>query len=108
LFTSQELTKKAADALSHRVNLMSAMKNVVLGFEKLPRELREDAEFGPIIEEVEEKTRHDYLLQDDYLFFENLLCIPNTSLRFSIVQELHKQGHFGAKKTLHLVRERFF
>jgi hypothetical protein len=73
-------SNKAADALSHRVNLMSAMKNVVLGFEELPRELREDAELGPIIKGMEAKTRHDYLLHDGYLFFENLLCIPNTSI----------------------------
>jgi hypothetical protein len=69
---------------------MSAMKNVVLGFKELPRELREDVEFGPIIKGVEAKTRHDYLLHDGYLFFGDLLCIPNTSLRFSIVQELQK------------------
>jgi hypothetical protein len=81
---------KVADALSRRVNLMSTMKNVVLGFEELPRELREDDEFGPIIEGVEVKTRHDYLLHDGYLFFGNLLCIPNTSLRFSVFQELNK------------------
>jgi Integrase zinc binding domain len=74
---------------------MSIMKNVVLRFEELPRELREDTEFGPIIKGVEAKTWHDYLLHDGYL-------------RFFIVQELHKQGHFGVKKTLHLVRERFF
>jgi Integrase zinc binding domain len=57
---------------------------------------------------VEAKTWHDYLLHDGYLSFGNLLCIPNTFLLFSVVQKLHKQGHFGTEKTLHLVRERFF
>jgi Integrase zinc binding domain len=84
------------------------MKSVVLRFEELPRELREDAEFGPIIKGVKVKTRNDYLLQNDYLFFGNLLCILNTSLQFAIVQEIHKQDHFGAKKTLHLICEKFF
>jgi hypothetical protein len=69
---------------------MLAMKNVVLKFEELPRELQEDDVFGLIIKSVEMKTRHDYLLQDGYLFFGNLLCILNTSLRLLIVQELHK------------------
>jgi Integrase zinc binding domain len=62
----------------------------------------------PIIEGVEVKTRNDYLLQNGYLLFENLLCIMNTSLWFAIVQEIHKQDHFGAEKTLHLIREKFF
>jgi Integrase zinc binding domain len=101
-------SNKSADVLNRRDNLMPAMKNVVLGFEKLPRELQEYAKFRLIIEGVEAKTRCDYLLHDGYLFFGNLFCIPNTSLRFSIVQELHKQGHFGATKTIHLIRERFF
>jgi Integrase zinc binding domain len=84
------------------------MKSVVFGFEELPWELRKDAEFGPIIEGVKVKTRNDYLLQNGYLFFGNLLCIPNTSLQFVIVQEIHKQDHFGAEKTLHQIREKFF
>jgi hypothetical protein len=71
---------KATDALSRRINLMSTMKNVVLRFKELLQELREDSRFGPIIERVDSKTRHDYFLQDDYLFFGNLLYIPNTSL----------------------------
>jgi hypothetical protein len=86
---------------------MSVVKSVVLEFKELPRELREDAEFRPI-KDVESKTRHDYLLQDDYLFFRNLLCIPNTSLRLSIVQKIHKQVHFDAEKTLCLIKERFY
>jgi Integrase zinc binding domain/Integrase core domain len=36
------------------------------------------------------------------------LCIPNTSLRILIIQELHQQGHFGQEKTAWLVKERFY
>ena len=50
-------------------------------------------------------------MHDGYLFKANRLCVPNCSLRHSIIMEVHDGGlgsHFGRDKTLALVEERFF
>src|SRR5262249_46567285 len=53
----------------------------------------------------------DYLLQDDYLFHGQKLCIPRTSVRDFLVWEMHAgglAGHFGRNKTIELVEYRFY
>lgn len=53
----------------------------------------------------------DFFLHQGFLFKENLLCIPNTSLRAQLIHELHSNGladHLGRDKTLQLVVARFF
>jgi RNase H-like domain found in reverse transcriptase/Integrase zinc binding domain/Integrase core domain len=99
---------KVADALSRRHSLLASMKALTLGFEELPQTLRQDSDFGTIINEVEQQKRDDYILCDGFLFRDKALCIPQTSLRLLIIRELHTQGHFGFEKTLQLVKERFY
>ncbi|XP_024007271.1 uncharacterized protein LOC112083475 [Eutrema salsugineum] len=48
---------------------------------------------------------------DDFLFFENRLCVPNSSIRDLFVKEAHAgglMGHFGVAKTLSTVQEHFY
>ncbi|XP_024009449.1 uncharacterized protein LOC112084532 [Eutrema salsugineum] len=48
---------------------------------------------------------------DDFLFFENRLCVPNSSVRDLFVKEAHAgglMGHFGVAKTLSTVQEHFY
>lgn len=46
-----------------------------------------------------------------YLFKNNQLCIPHTSLRESLIEELHGgglAGHFGKDKSFQLMSDRYF
>nr|XP_023887116.1 uncharacterized protein LOC111999228 [Quercus suber] len=48
---------------------------------------------------------------DGYLFRENKLCVPNSSMRELLVREAHGgglMGHFGVRKTLDVLHEHFF
>jgi RNase H-like domain found in reverse transcriptase/Reverse transcriptase (RNA-dependent DNA polymerase)/Integrase zinc binding domain len=101
-------SNKVTDALRRRHGLLAAMATYTLGFEHVLETLKEDPNFGQVLEEVKRNLRDDYLLHNGYLFKGVTLCIPATSLRYLIIKEMHNQCHFGLEKTLHLVRERFF
>ena len=48
---------------------------------------------------------------DGYLFRENRLCVPNSSMRELLVCEAHGgglMGHFGVRKILEVLHEHFF
>ena len=48
---------------------------------------------------------------DEYLFRENRLCVPNSSMRELLVRETHGGGlmsHFGVRKTLEVLHEHIF
>ena len=48
---------------------------------------------------------------DGYLFKENKLCVPNSSMMELLVCEAHSGGimtHFGVKKTLDTLHDHFF
>ncbi|XP_056853604.1 uncharacterized protein LOC130502881 [Raphanus sativus] len=48
---------------------------------------------------------------DGFLFFENRLCVPNSSLRDLFVKEAHAGGlggHFGVAKTLNVMQDHFY
>ncbi|KAI3465703.1 hypothetical protein Pfo_022366 [Paulownia fortunei] len=52
-----------------------------------------------------------FYLHDDFLFRENKLCVPHSSLRELLVSEAHSgglMGHFGVAKTLGVLHEHFF
>lgn len=42
-------------------------------------------------------------MHDGFLFRRQQLCIPDSSLREHIIQELQGEGHFGREKTLALI-----
>ena len=116
LTTSQLSTKRGvqnvvADALSRKHSLLSTMEVKVVGFEILKELYAADPYFGSIWQECEKGPFEQFLKHDGYLFKANRLCVPQCSLRQSIIMEAHDSrigGHFGRDKTLDLVEEKFY
>jgi len=70
--------------LSHRVTLLSVMSVEVTGFERLKEEYESYSEFEEIyltLKDENHRVINGYHLQDGYLFQDNKLCIPKTSVR---------------------------
>ena len=52
-----------------------------------------------------------FFIQDRFLFKGKRLCVPQSSIRQSLVREAHEGGlmrHFGVAKTLDVLHEHFF
>jgi hypothetical protein len=99
---------KVADALSHKLTLLTTMKSEELGFEFLKDYLCSDPFFGPILGDVTSGAKSDFGLYNGFLFKGNQLCISNFSIRLKIIQECHNEGHMGRDKTVQLVVEQFY
>ena len=74
----------------------------------------EDPYFSELLEKhatQDSKVMAEFVVNDGYLFKGVKLCIPEGSLRETLIAELHGGGlggHFGRDKTLNLVSERYF
>lgn len=105
---------KVADALSRKVTLLTTLQVQVYGFECLKDQYEEDPDFQSqwaACQNSNTSTFEDYNLLQGYLYKGSLLCIPNCSLRYKLISELHNgglAGHFGKNKTMVLVGERFY
>ena len=52
-----------------------------------------------------------YFIQEEYVFKGRHLCVPQESMRESLIRDLHSgglAGHFGIDKTGALVEERYY
>ncbi|KAH9663456.1 Endonuclease [Citrus sinensis] len=101
-------SNRVADALSRRTSLLTQMHNQVLGFDTFRELYASDPYFAPILEDVVAGFRSDYHLHDKFLFKNNQLCVPDSSLRLKIIAELHNEGHMGRDKTLALIANTYF
>ncbi|KAJ0885239.1 putative nucleotidyltransferase, Ribonuclease H [Helianthus annuus] len=102
------ISNRVADALSRRSSLLVSMRVVVPGLDNLMEQLTADPYFSVILQDVQLGKRADFLVHDGFLFKENQLCIPNSSLRLQIIKELHGEGHVGRDRTLRLVQSSYF
>ncbi|XP_031392286.1 uncharacterized protein LOC116204335 [Punica granatum] len=87
-----------ADALSRRYVLISTLNAKFLGFEHLKELFMQDSDFGAIYSACEKGAFGKFYKHDEFLFRENKLCIPNSSMRELLVLESHGgglMGHFG-------------
>ena len=75
------------------------MRTDVVGFDHLCSLYPEDDDFGEIWKKCSETSCHgDMIIQANFLFFGNRLCIPCGSLREQLIRELHGgtlSGHLG-------------
>ena len=83
---------QVADALSRRKHLLTNMSITVLGFEEIFQDYPADKDFGHIYTDLldgEPDQHPQFSIHDGYLFRGSKLCLPATSIREHIVQELH-------------------
>ncbi|RVW23726.1 hypothetical protein CK203_100807 [Vitis vinifera] len=70
-----------------------------------------DDDFASVYGACEKTAFGKFYRLDGYLFRENRLCVPNSSMRELLVREAHGgglMGHFGVRKTLDVLHEHFF
>jgi hypothetical protein len=70
-----------------------------------------DFDFAMIYNVCGHSTFGKFYLMNDYLFKENKLCVPASSLRELLFHEAHGgglMGHFGVPKTLDVLYEHFY
>jgi hypothetical protein len=78
------MENKTANALSRRVMLLSMISVEITGFERLKEEYESCPEFEEIYMTLKDKNNrvvNGYHLQEGYLFRDNKLYIPKTSVR---------------------------
>ena len=100
-----------ADALSRRYALVSTLNAKLLGFEYVKELYANDDDFASVYGACEKAAFGKFYRLDWYLFRENKLCVPNSSMRELLVREAHGgglMGHFGVRKTLDVLHEHFF
>ena len=105
---------KVADALSRRALFINSISTEVVGFERIKDEYDTCPDFSETFQALKQGPSSDhseYTLLDGYLFKENKLCIPKTSLRDFLVWETHAgglAGHFGRNKTILAIEDQFY
>ena len=100
-----------ADALSRRYALISTLTTNLLGFEHIKDLYVNDPDFANVYGACETSGFEKFYRHKGFLFRENRLCMPMSSLRELVVREAHEgglMGHFGVRKTLDVLNEHFF
>jgi hypothetical protein len=99
---------KVVDALSRKCLILQEFRVKTLGFDSLKDMYMDDSYFKGAYEACENPVLRDrsqwieYLNQDGFLFEENQLCIPKSSMRENLLKEKHSgglAGHFSHDKT---------
>jgi hypothetical protein len=108
------MENRVADALNRKSLLRQTLSMEVTCFANLPSTYKDDPDFGPLytlLSTLPRATEAEFSLHEGYLFKGTKLCLPQSSLRQLVVQELHSgglAGHFGRDKTISLVEDHFF
>uniref|UniRef100_A0A2N9I262 RNA-directed DNA polymerase n=1 Tax=Fagus sylvatica TaxID=28930 RepID=A0A2N9I262_FAGSY len=84
-----------ADALSRRYALISTLNAKLLGFEYVKELYVNDDDFASVFAACEKAAFGKFYRLDGYLFRENRLCVPNSSMRELLVREAHGGGLMG-------------
>uniref|UniRef100_A0A2N9EG69 Reverse transcriptase domain-containing protein n=1 Tax=Fagus sylvatica TaxID=28930 RepID=A0A2N9EG69_FAGSY len=78
-----------ADALSRRYALIATLNAKLLGFEYVKELYVNDDDFASVFAACEKAAFGKFYRLDGYLFRENRLCVPNSSMRELLVCEAH-------------------
>ncbi|GJY84443.1 putative nucleotidyltransferase, ribonuclease H [Tanacetum coccineum] len=97
------VSNRAIDVLSRRSGLLVTMQVDVPGLDIIRGMMIVDPYFLVVLQGVQAGEKPNFFLHDGFLFKENQLCIPDSSLRLQIIKELHGEGHVGRDRTLQLV-----
>ena len=102
-----------ADALSRKnTALLTQIDLHVIGLDEIKTLYATDPFFGPIFSKcIVHKGFDDYYLHNQFLFKQNKLCIPDSSLWQLLLQEAHGgslMGHFGRDKTYAMLSTHYF
>nr|XP_023874614.1 uncharacterized protein LOC111987141 [Quercus suber] len=76
------------------------LKGQFIGYEYVKEFYVNDDDFASVYEMCEKATFGKFYRLDGYLFRENILCVPNSSMRELLVREAHGaglMGHFGVR-----------
>ena len=107
----QGKTNVVADALSRRFTLLNVFDVQYLGFDQIKEIYKHDLDFSLIYQECSKGGHKDFFIHDGFLFKGKRLCVPQGSLRQSLVRGAHEgglMGHFGVAKTLDTLHDHFF
>ncbi|KAI0509958.1 hypothetical protein KFK09_010558 [Dendrobium nobile] len=105
---------RVADALSRRAALVLRLQTELQGLQSIQDMYETDKDFAIPWAELSKHSAasfQDYSIAHDYLFKAGLLCIPDSSWREYLIQEMHSGGlaaHAGRTKTLQLLHSRFY
>ncbi|PKU86846.1 putative mitochondrial protein [Dendrobium catenatum] len=103
---------RVADALSRRSALITKLQTELTGLESLKDLYPQDPDFAKAWEICSiNRSWGDYLIRHGYLFKGNSLCIPFSSIRLQLIQEVHGGGlaaHLGREKTVEQMQQRFY
>ena len=80
-----------ADALSRRYALISTLNEKLLGFEHIKELYVNDLDFVNVFNACEKVAFGKFYRHDGFLFRENKLCVPNSSLHELLVCEAHRE-----------------
>jgi len=106
-------SNKVVHALIQRTKLLNTMSVQVVSLNCLKTLYEEDVDFSETWRACKEplsldKTPYlDYHIQEYFLFKNQQLCIPISSIRLNIIKEFHNGGlggNFGVDKTTNLVK----
>ena len=102
-----------ADAISRKNTLLlNRLEINVLGLDEIKDLYPSDPYFGPIFAKCSiVKGFDDFYLNKGFLFKQNQLCIPDSSLRKLLLQESHSgalMGHFGITKTTAMLSTHYY
>ena len=99
--------------MSRRACLLTSFEAELLGMGQIKELYEGDEDFGHVwVKHIRgQPLGDDYLIQDGYLFKNDRLCIPRSSLRDKLVRELHSSdlsGHVRQEKTVANLEARSF
>ena len=100
------------DALSRICTLFTKLELNVIGFEHIKDLYANDPSFAtPYAKCLTHTSWEQYYIKEDFLMRANKLCIPESSLRFLLLQEAHgcgRMGHIGHDKTFATLSKNYF